>query len=260
MRETSILEKRRRFPATCGLAAAILTLLLASGCVTTDGPSGNHGSDGSSSGQVDKPKPADQQEQTAQIARLELREKTLQRQIRLLDSKLKAEKVARESLARRFEVAQAAREDAIREVVRIRARIQGMASQAEASAMFAEARVILDRMEEEAYSAQALEDLGLARSYMADGKEALDTGNSGGAAYLFDLIPGVFEGMKKADPRTVKVNVSVATLRESPVSTSRKIDSLNWGDKAEGTEKSGDWFKIRTSSGLTGWLMKSQVQ
>jgi len=200
------------------------------------------------------------QEPAEQIAQLQSREKELERQVRSLSGKLKAEKVARDSLARRLEIAQAAREDAIREVVRIRARIQGMASEAEASAMFAEARVILDRMESEAFNEEALSELDLARSYMARGKDALDTGNPGGAAYLFDLIPGVYEGMKKTDPRMIKVNVRIATLRESPAPSSPKIDSLYWGESATGLEKSKDWIKVKISSGQTGWLMKSQVQ
>ena len=168
--------------------------------------------------------------------------------------------VTRESLTRRLEIAQAARGDAIREVVRIRARIQGMASQAEASAMFAEARVILDRMEEEAFNEQALEDLGLARSYMVQGKGALDKGNPGGAAYLFDLIPGLYEGLKKTDPRKVKVKVSIAALRESPMPSSPKISALYWGESATGLEKNKEWVKVKTSSGQAGWLMRNQVQ
>lgn len=198
--------------------------------------------------------------QARQIASLETRVEELERRVRKQNSRSKAEKVARESLVRRLEAAQDAREEAIREVVRVRARIQGMASRAEASAMFAEARVILDRMEEEAFSAQALEDLSRARSYMARGKGTLDMGNPGGAAYLFDLIPGLYEGMKKSDPRTVKVNVSVAALRRSPAPAAHKVDTLYWGESVTGLAKKQDWMKVRTVSGQDGWLMMSQVQ
>ena len=250
----------------CGLAVICVMFIFTTGCATMDGLFKKPETDGPSREQIVEQEQAlkqeqvVKQEQTEQITQLQSREKELERQARSLNAKLEASMIARESLTRRLEVAQAAREDAIREVVRIRARIQGMASQAEASAMFAEARVILDRMEEEAFNEQALEDLGLARSYMARGKGALDNGNPGGAAYLFDLIPGLYEGLKKADSRMVEVNVSIAALRALPKKSSPKVGSLFWGDSATGLEKSRDWMKVKASSGLTGWLMKSQVR
>jgi hypothetical protein len=126
--------------------------------------------------------------------------------------------------------------------------------------MFAEARVIIDRMEDEAFSEPAQEDLHLARSYMARAKGALSSGNPGGAAYLFDLIPGLYEGMKKTDSRMVKVKVKIAALRESPSPSARKTGSLYWGESATGLEKKKDWMKVKASSGQAGWLMRNQVQ
>jgi len=227
-------------------------LLFAMGCQTTGGLS--RGPEGVESDRA----PADKA--SGQSVLPKTREKVLEEQVEDLNTRLKASLAAREALQARLETAQAAREDAVREVVRIRARMRGMASKAEASAMFAEGRVILDRMEEEAYSAQSLEDLNLARSYLDGGKEALDTGNPGGAAYLFDLIPALYEGMKKSDPRTVKVNVDVAVLRESPEPSARKTGTLHWGDPATGLEKNREWMKVRSRAGQTGWLMRSQVQ
>jgi hypothetical protein len=237
-----------------GFVLVCITLLFTSGCSTPNGIFKKTDVDGSSKAQNSEVKPDNQATQ------LKPDKQELQRQISSLNAKLNAEKVARESLTRRLEIAQAAREDAIREVVRIRARIQGMASQAEASAMFAEARVILDRMENEAFNEEALAELDLARSYLARGKGALDNGNPGGAAYLFDLIPGIYEGMKKTDPQTIKVSVSIATLRVSPAPSSEKVGSLYQGESATGLEKKKDWMKVKTSSGQTGWIMRSQVQ
>ncbi len=250
----SLLKRWKQLLPRCGLVIAVLTLIFTTGCATMDGLFKRS----------DAEAPSEEQsvelETAQQITQLQSREKELEREVRSLSEQLKAEKVARDSLARRLEAAQAAREEAIREVVRIRARIQGMASQAEASAMFAEARVIIDRMEEEAFSAQALEDLHLARSYMARAKGALGSGNPGGAAYLFDLIPGLYEGMKKSDPRTIQVNVRIAVLRESAAPSAKKIGSLYWGESATGLEKNQDWIKVRSASGQVGWLMRSQVR
>jgi hypothetical protein len=238
----------------CGFVFAVWAIIFTTGCSTMDGLSKKPEAEGSSMEQSAELEPAQQ------IAQLQSREKELKREIRSLSEQLKAEKFARDSLSKRLDIAQAAREEAIREVVRIRARMQGMASQAEASAMFAEARVIIDRMEEEAFNVQALQDLHLARSYMARAKGALGSGNPGGAAYLFDLIPGLYESMKKTDPRTVKVNVKIASLRESPAPSARKIASLYWGESAIGLEKKGDWIKVRSSSGQAGWIRWSQTQ
>ena len=268
-----------------GIALAVWLLFLTTGCSTLNGVFNKSEVDESLKGQADQQEYEDQaarlqtcedqiaqlqsredgqvaqlQSCTDQTTQLKSGERELQNKVNSLNTKLRTEKIARESFARRLEITQAAREDAIREVVRMRARIQGMASQAGASAMFAEARVILDRMEEEAFSEQALEDLALARSYMVRGKSALDNRNPGGAAYLFDLIPGLYEGMRKADPRTVRIKVSVAALRKTPDASSPKAGTLYWGDSATGLEKNTDWMKIKASSGKSGWIMRSQVQ
>jgi cell division protein FtsB len=251
---TAVLTGAKQLLRNCCISLAVVMFFFTTGCSTTNGLFKKTGVDASSEDQAVKQKPKDQ------ISQLQAREKELKRQIRSLNGQLKAEEVARDSLNRRLEIAQAAREDAIREVVRIRARIQDMASPAEASAMFAEARVILDRMEAEAFNEEALEQLDLAKSYMSQGKSALDSGNPGGGAYLFDLIPGLYEAMKKTDPRKVKIKVRIASLREAPAPSSPKISSLYWGESVTGLAKDKDWVKVKTSSDQTGWLLKSQVQ
>jgi hypothetical protein len=273
-----VLKKNIRLLPRCGLLWVLVIMFFTTGCSTMDGLLKKPVADEPAKEQVAVPQQevvpdkvvmsdegvkqeqASMQKDADQITLLQSSQKDLQKQVHSLNRQLKAEKIAQVSLVRRLEIAQAAREDAIREVVRMRARIQGMASQAGASAMFAEARVILDRMEEEAFNDQALADLDLARSYMDRGKGALDTGNPGGAAYLFDQIPGLYEGMKKDDPRRVKVRVSVAALRVTPTRSSKKVATLYIGTQATGVVKNKDWIKIKTSTGQTGWIMASQVQ
>ena len=237
-----------------GFTLAIISIFVITGCSTMDNLFKKSKTGGLSEEQ------SVELNQAERIKQLESHEQELEKEISNLKSQMEIEKVLRDSLNRRLEAAQAAREEAIREVVRMRARIQGMASHAEASAMFAEARVILDRMEEESFNTEAVVDLELARSYMARGKGALDNGNPGGSVYLFDLIHGLYERMMKGDPRTVKVSVSVAALRASPASNSARVALLYRGDSATGLEKTGDWIKVKTGSGQEGWLMGSQVQ
>ena len=164
-----------------------------------------------------------------------------------------------ESLVRRLETAEKARNDAIREVVRTRSRIEGMASKAEASAMFAEARVLVDRMNEDAFNDRAQDDLQLARGYLASGKKALDAGNSGGAAYLFDLVSSVYEVFRTSNPRKVTVGVKKALVYKTPSGSSAVTGSLSRGQTAVGLQLQGDRVQVKIPSGLTGWVRKNQV-
>jgi len=164
-----------------------------------------------------------------------------------------------ESLVRRLETAQKARDDAIREVVRTRSRIEGMASRAGASAMFAEARVLVDRMNEDAFNDQARGDLELARDYLASGKKELGGGNSGGAAYLFDLVSSIYEGFKTSAPRTITVGAREAVMYKSPSGSSAAVGTLSRGETAVGLQVRKDWVQLKLTSGLTGWVRKTQI-
>ena len=162
--------------------------------------------------------------------------------------------------ARRLESTQAARDDAIKEVVRIRSRIQGMASPTEAAAMFAEARVIIDRMADDAYNNEAKGDLSLARKFMKDGMDELNGNNPGGAAYLFDLVSATYENFRGMDPRSLTISVRSAVLRSGPSKSSARKGLLSYGVIVEGLERKGPWFSVRTSEGIEGWLHESVVR
>jgi hypothetical protein len=205
------------------------------------------------------------------VAQLEEQNRALQTKISSLESQvagfdreLKAKKEVFEiqngSLVRQLEVAEKSRDEAIREVVRTRSRIEGMASEAEASAMFAEARVLVDRMVEDAFNKRALGELEQARTYLISGKKELDDGNSGGAAYLFDLISSLYEGFKTSDPRRVTIGVRTSVLYSTPSASSKKVGFLSQGQTVMGIETISGWIKIRTASGQEGWIRKNQVQ
>ncbi|GBE15472.1 MAG TPA: hypothetical protein ENH32_01490 [Proteobacteria bacterium] len=161
---------------------------------------------------------------------------------------------------KRLAVMEAARDDAVREVVRTRARIQGMASPAEAAAMFAEARVIIDRMTEDAFNEQAMDYLGQGRKYLQNGKQEMERQNPGGAAYLFDLISALYESYRGIDSRTLTVNTRTVNIRAMPNASSRKLGLLSHGDKVTGQDKKGNWILVRTTSGLRGWVHSKYLQ
>jgi hypothetical protein len=201
---------------------------------------------------------------TDQVKKLQQENSQLQLKIKKLNAEIQAQNISSDidkgTLLRRLEFAQSALNDAEQEVVRIRSRIQGMASQAEASAMFAEARVLIDRMVEEAYREQALEEVELAEHYLRAGKDTLDQDNPAGAAYLFDRVSEIYTSMIKSEPRMLTVKVRSAALRSSSSESSKALGYLSQGDSATGQKKAGDWVLVKTSSGLEGWIRQEQVQ
>ncbi len=165
-----------------------------------------------------------------------------------------ARKIDAEAYSGRLAAVEAARDEAIKEVVRTRARIKGMASPAEAAAMFAEARVIIDRMSEEAYNDQAGDFVRLGKRYLENGREEMEKQNPGGAAFLFDLISTQYESFRAIDPRVMTVNTKKASLRASAAASSKRLGLLSYGEKVEGLAKKGSWVRVKTSSDLRGWV------
>ncbi|UCG39307.1 MAG: hypothetical protein JSV00_03495 [bacterium] len=164
-----------------------------------------------------------------------------------------------EVLTRRLEKTQKTLDDTIREVVRARSRIQGMASAAEASAMFAEARVHLDRMREKAFNEQALGDFEIASAYLLSGKKEMESGNPGGAAFLFEIVSSIYAEFRNSNPDRVVVSVDSATLLKAPSSTSQKVGVLHRGEAATGLKILNEWMQIRTPSGQQGWLLRRHL-
>jgi chromosome segregation ATPase len=182
----------------------------------------------------------------------------LEDKVRRLEKNYRGLQVSSESdirnMTARLESVRAARDEAIREVVRTRARIQGLASKAEAAAMFAEARVFVDRMEEDAYSTTARESLDLARSYLHSGKKELDNGNPGGAAYLFDLVSAQYQSFGEVDTRTFALPGSGVVLRREPITSSAAIKKLSRGTRLKGIKRQGNWIQVQIPDGRQGWI------
>lgn len=186
-----------------------------------------------------------------EVKRLRAENRSMKEEIEILNG---ARRIDAEAYARRLAAVEAARDEAVREVVRARARIQGMASPAEAAAMFAEARVIIDRMSEEAYNETARDFVTLGKRYLENGRVEMETQNPGGAAFLFDLISTQYEAFQATEPRVMAINTKKASLRASATTSSKRIGVLSYGEKVEGLAKKGDWVRVSTASGLKGWV------
>lgn len=177
----------------------------------------------------------------------------------MLISEVEGLKLQNNLLGKRVLSVETARDNAIKEVVRTRSRIQDLASPAEAAAMFAEARVIVDRIAEDAYNYEAREYRDLARKFLKDGTTELESNNPGGAAYLFDLVSATYDDFRRIDPHSLTVSVRLALLRAGPSKSSSKKSVLSYGTVVEGSARKGHWFFVKTPQGIEGWIHDSVV-
>ncbi|TNF45200.1 SH3 domain-containing protein [bacterium] len=225
---------------------AIAACFLLAGCITTGDV------------KTESETTADEQVEEVELEKLRADLDQVRAENRALKEELKilngARKIDAQTYARRLAAVEAARDEAIKEVVRARARIQGMASPAEAAAMFAEARVIIDRMSEEAYNDQAVDFMKLGKRYLENGREEMEQQNPGGAAYLFNLISSLYESFQATDPRAMTVNTKKASLRASATASSKRLGLLSYGEKVEGLARQGKWIRVDTPSNLKGWV------
>lgn len=80
-----------------------------------------------------------------------------------------------------------------------------------------------------------------------------------GAATIV-LCLGLFAFSSFADEiQTGTVSASVLNLRNNPGTSSKVIGSMTRGDKLSILESSGDWLKVKTSEGDTGWAFSRYI-
>lgn len=80
-----------------------------------------------------------------------------------------------------------------------------------------------------------------------------------GAATLV-LCLGLFAFSSFADEiQAGTVSASVLNLRSDPGTSSKVIGSMSRGDKLSILESSGDWLKVKTSAGETGWAFSQYI-
>jgi hypothetical protein len=234
-------------------ACAAAALLLASACATT-GPAGPAGPGPVAAAPATPavPPPA------ASVAPAPALAGVSSAQVKLLQDEVFRLVQLREAevadYRRRLAAVERERDLAVAEVVRLRARMQGMVSAPEAGAMYAEARVLLDRMEEDAYSAQARDQLRTARQRLEEGKAEMGKGNPGGAAFLFDQMGNLYESFRKGSPRRLTVTAVSVDMKAAASAPARAVATLYRNDALEGLAKTEGWVQVRDFSGRKGWV------
>ena len=59
---------------------------------------------------------------------------------------------------------------------------------------------------------------------------------------------------------SVEVQGSVANIREAPTTNSAVVTTVQQGNRLKVIERSGDWYRVETPSGKTGWLHANLVK
>jgi beta-glucosidase-like glycosyl hydrolase len=165
-------------------------------------------------------------------------------------------------------------DDAIREVVRAMAKLQTVASRAEAASGMAEAEL--------AYEAMRARTAARPPSEVAQAKRLLDMSttefnrqNYGGALYLATQVKGISRpGAARAedDRRTLRAGeVAFATplqlqlsnrgnLRDGPGTTFAIVATAEKGSPVTGYSYINEWVRVSDGQGRTGWIHQALLE
>lgn len=110
-----------------------------------------------------------------------------------------------------------------------------------------------------------------ARELLGRADEALGNDNPAGAGFFaeraaellrqatrvveFRAIAGNEPLIPLLPPRTLKVVVERANLRAGPGTEHDRVATVESGTKLEADARSGDWFRVATPEGVSGWIL-----
>lgn len=203
--------------------------------------------------------------ETITVRDRELEQRVVRLQLQLLD---------REALV---EDLQARLDAASRDAVRSMAKVQTLATRAEAASGMAEAQIVLQTLRR-AVRGSATPELARATKMLSDAASEFDHQNYGGALYLANQAKSqasvgrrrVSEG--NGDSSAVRpgesmfaVPVALRTtgrcnLREGPGSSFKVLATLDGGSSLTGISYVDQWMRVVDDSGHEGWVFWSLVQ
>jgi SH3 domain-containing protein len=170
---------------------------------------------------------------------------------------------------------QARLEEAGREVVRSMAKVQTLATRAEAASGMAEAQIVLQTLRQSARG-QAAPEVARAAKFLGDAANEFDHQNYGGALWLANQAKSQASvGRKRVsggDPSSLRpgevmfaVPLLLSTagrckIREGPATTYRVIATLDGGSRLTGYSYVDQWMRVADDSGRVGWVFWNLVQ
>lgn len=151
------------------------------------------------------------------------------------------------------------------EVIRTKARLQGLETKADATSVIAETRVLIRRHQEHRGRTPAnVRSLEL----LERAEQMIEDGNFGAATFLSlkaqELIKDGRRGGEEADKsaapkRTYAVTASVANLRKEPSRAAPIVGSVKKGELLEATSQRGDWLEVKAGA-KSGWIHRTLVE
>jgi SH3 domain-containing protein len=165
-------------------------------------------------------------------------------------------------------------DDAIQEVVRVKAKQRSMESRAEAASEMAEAEIAMKSLRDQAGDSNPPE-LANAEQLMARGTREFEAQNFGGALYLVgqaktQIKLGLLrtrarketgngeDEMPFAVPLPLKLSAK-GNLREGPGPEFKVIATLEGGTAVTGYFTKGPWLRVDGPGGKSGWIHRSLV-
>jgi len=198
---------------------------------------------------------------------VEVRDPDLERRVSRLELRVMEKEAQVDELENRLE-------DARDEVVRTMAKLQTLASRAEAASAMAEADVALQSLRTSA-SGQALPEIGQAAKLVAQSNDEFDKQNFGGALYLATQAKTIATnghtrattGSRSA-PRqgetqfALPIRVKVANrgnVREGPGTNFDIAFAVDGGNMLTAYSYTEDWVRVADDQGRVGWIYRNLV-
>jgi len=170
---------------------------------------------------------------------------------------------------------QARLEEAGREVVRSMAKVQTLATRAEAASGMAEAQIVLRTLRQSARG-QAAPEVARAAKFLGEAANEFDHQNYGGALWLANQAKSQASvgrtRVSGGDPTSLRpgevmfaVPLALATasrckIREGPATTFRVLATLDGGSRLTGYSYVDQWMRVADDSGRVGWVYWNLVQ
>jgi hypothetical protein len=152
------------------------------------------------------------------------------------------------------------------EVIRTKARLQGLETKADATSVVAETRVLIRRLQEQRGRSPAVHR---SQELLERAEQMIEDGNFGAATFMAlkaqELIKDarrgalVEEGHRPAPKRQYVVTASLANLRSEPSRDAPISGQLKKGDSVEATAQRGEWLHVKAGS-VSGWVFRELVE
>jgi hypothetical protein len=151
------------------------------------------------------------------------------------------------------------------EVIRTKARLQGLETKADATSVMAETRVLIRRQQEQRGRTPALVR---SQELLDRSEQMVDEGNFGAATFLALKAQELIKDVRRvaedsadrpAPKRQYTVTVASANLRKDPVRTAAVVGRVKKGDVLEASLQHGDWLQVKAGN-VNGWVFRELVE